>query len=84
MSALWRYWRHFNLVSKLICVSFLVAVAWNVSLNINIEIGYAGGCCSKPIERAARRCCSEAFYVSGTLMFALGSLFMLLVIVQFL
>jgi hypothetical protein len=35
-----------------------------------IENLNAGGFCSKPIERAAGRCCSEAFHVTGTLMFA--------------
>jgi hypothetical protein len=47
-----------------------------VEMETYIENRNAGGCCSKPIERAAGRCCSEAFHVAGTLMFALGSLFL--------
>jgi hypothetical protein len=47
-----------------------------VEMETYIENRNAGGCCSKPIERAAGKCCSEAFHVAGTLMGALGSLFL--------
>ena len=85
MAALWRYWRHFNLVNSLVLtVRFLSPIKdgfgivcmcprctyfWNW-----ISVG---GCGPKPIKRATSRRCSEAFHVAGILKSVTAYLFVL-------
>ena len=71
MAALWRYWRHFNLVNSFeLTVRLLSPIKDSfgtvcVPVVLTSSNGSVGGCGPKPIKRAASRRCSEAFHVAG-------------------